>query len=138
MTTTKDTTAVLECGHVASEHGEHTTGYGTDENGNRYCWECCAKRDREQMRTDGRITLYLTEIQRDVTASTLNPHVLGQRFKVTNWPGSLSLPVQHIRKGRHNMARVRYDIWFSFEGTPWHGVQYGDNTQLCHCSRVKP
>ena len=124
MTTTKDTTAVLECGHVASEHGEHTTGYGTDEKGYRYCWECCAKRDQQQMKDDGRITLYLT-----------NPDS-GQSV-LTNWPGSLAIYPYRLSKGRHNIARVRYDVWFSFEGTQWHGVQYGDNTQLCHCKRVK-
>lgn len=118
---------ILECGHVASPHSEFTTGYGKDEHGKRYCYACCADRDRYQMRCDGRATLYLTCEPKMVRTGT---------GTLTNWPGSLEIPC-NVRKGRHNMARTRYDVWFSFEGQTWHGVQYGENTQLCHCKRIK-
>ena len=30
-----------------------------------------------------------------------------------------------------------YDVWFiGPDGKEWHGVQYGDLTQVCHCRRV--
>lgn len=84
------------------------------------CYPCCAELDRERMRSTGRITLYLA------------PNKNGG-FEVTNWPGTLRFPV-----GRHNIAGVRNDVWFiGPDNMTWHGVQYGDNTQLCHCKRVK-
>ncbi len=116
--------SVLDCGHAPSEHSDFTTGYGTGTDGKTYCYSCCADRDRAQMRQDGRIALYLTN-DKDAQAT------------VSNWPGSLKLGVYHQRIGRHNMAGKRYDVWFTFETQPWHGVTYGDNTQICHCRRIK-
>lgn len=116
---------LLECGHIPSPHGAHTTGYGTDADGNRHCYDCCAEYDREQMRKDGKAVLYLT-LGAD-----------GGGYCVTNWPSSLAIPCMAHSIGRHNFAGKRYDVWFYFEKTLWHGVQYGDNTQLCHCKRLK-
>lgn len=115
-------TEILECGHPESPHGNFTRGWGRDETGKRFCYECCAKQDREYMQAHGRITLYLDQ----------------KTWKVTNWPGSLAYKVIAHSKGRHNWAGVRYDVWFLDEqGHKWHGVQYGNYTQLCHCKRVK-
>lgn len=58
--------------------------------------------------------------------------------RVTNWPGSLSFRTGYIRKGRHNFAGTRYDTWFTGpDEKTWHAVQYGENTQIAHCRRVK-
>lgn len=122
-----DQSALLECGHPESQHSSITRGYGKDAQGNRHCYACCADRDREQMRNEGKTCLYLTQ---DKTGQN-------QIYMLSNWPGSLKIPVRHIRKGRHNMARVRYDVRFVFEGSEWSGTQYGDNTQICHCRRLK-
>jgi len=121
-------TTVLECGHAESEHSEFTRGYGTDSAGNRHCYQCCADADKKQMRDTGKICLYLTT----------KPDIGGNygNAELSNWPGSFKLAGRY-HKGRHNMARFRYDVWFNFEGQNWHGVQYGDNTQICHCRRVK-
>jgi len=116
-------TEILECGHPPSAHSEHTTGFGVAKDGKRLCWECCATEDKEAMRATGRATLYLTGKDGGYT--------------VGNWPGALKIHVQEFRKGHHNMAGVRYDVWFLFEGTPWHGIQYGDMTQIVHCRKVK-
>jgi len=118
---------MCDCGHLESEHSEHTRGYGRDEQGKTYCYACCAERDREQMRKDGRTTLYLVK----ETRNGLHLH------KLTNWPGSLEIGVNYYRRGHHNIARTRYDVWFTFEGDEWHGVQYGEMTQICHCRRLK-
>lgn len=98
-------------------------GYGIDEDGNKVCYACCAVTDIKQMRTTGRITLYLVKTDR--------------RLAVTNWPDSLSFVVSYCKEGRHNIAGVRYDVWFYLDGQQWHGIQYGNNTQLCHCKRNK-
>jgi len=114
---------ILDCGHEPSPHESFTTGYGVSPDGKTYCYACCAERDKQRMRDDGRITLYLVK--------------RGEEYVLTNWPASLEVHPFRVRKGHHNIAGTRYDFWFSFEGTPWHGVQYGENTQLAHCKRVK-
>lgn len=119
MSTITDTT-ILDCGHTPSEHTPHTTGYGTDSKGHTYCYSCCARLDNEQMLKDGQIALYLSD------------------SKVTNWPGSLEFTVTCYHKGKHNIAVSRHDVWFTGpDNHVWHGVQYGNWTQICHCKRTK-
>lgn len=113
-------TEVLDCGHVPSPHDANTTGYGVTPGGLAMCWDCCARLDESTMDTNGRIALYLHERE------------------VTNWPGSLKFRVVEKRKSRHNIAGVRYDVWFhDRHGKTWHGVQYGNNTQVVRCRRLK-
>lgn len=107
-----------------------TTGYGIDPiTQGKVCYECCAKDDKKRMQDTGKITLYLCEDGKNINDT--------QKHKVTNWPDSLSFSVTHLRKGGHNWAGVRYDVYFVFEGFYWHGTQYGDNSQLCYCKRTK-
>lgn len=123
---TATATALLDCGHAPSEHGDSTTGYGTDAEGRTYCYACCADNDRAAMIATGRATLYLSGNWSDRTSV------------VTNWPGSLSFRASYQKTGRHNIAGKRYDVWFTGpDGKHWHGYQVGDNTQICHCRRVK-
>jgi hypothetical protein len=117
------TIELLECGHPESEHPDFTRGYGVDNEGHRSCYECCAKRDRQQMHDEGRIALYL-----DRSAG---------KWTVSNWPGSLKITPSYVKRGRHNIAGSRYDVWFRFERRNWHGVTYGEMTQICHCRAVR-
>jgi hypothetical protein len=110
---------ILDCGHVPSNHDSCTTGYGVDRNGRTACYACCALNDKQSMRDTGRAVLYL----------------VNDDSEVTNWPGSLRLHVYHARKGRHNIAGSRTDVWFQFEGSEWHGTQYGEWSELCHCKK---
>lgn len=100
------------------------TGYGLDDEGHRYCYLCCGVQDALHMQRGERMCLYLT-------GSVVNG------YEITNWPGSLRLKPTRVSKGKHNIARTRYDAWFMFQGTWWHGVQYGENTQLLHCKPLK-
>lgn len=107
-------------------------GYGTYNNGDILCFACCAERDKAVMRKTGRAVLYLK-------SGEFPKHYYGANYadgKVVNWPGTLSIPCR-IKKGSHNIAGTRYDVWFIFEGHNWHGVQYGENTQICRCRRLK-
>lgn len=111
--------ACADCGKTPPPpSGSGGTGYGA-YNGAKVCYACCAKRDREHMREHGRITLYLTG------------------SKIANWPGTLEFTADTVRKGQHNIARTRTDVWFRVDGEHWHGVQYGENTQIVHCKRVR-
>jgi hypothetical protein len=75
------------------------------------------------MRDNGRITLYLV---RDETEWT-----------VTNWPGTLRYRITDRHTGNHNIARTRTDVHFVDEtGARWHGVQYGEWSDLCRCRRM--
>jgi len=110
-----------QCQRIKVHSGQLTTGYGVMD-GKKHCFDCCAVNDRETMTKDGnskRLPLYL----------------VGR--EVTNWPGTLRLPVLSSSSGRHNWAGSRTDVWFRFNGHTWHGVQYGAFTDVVHCRQTK-
>jgi hypothetical protein len=120
----KDKVFCGSCGKECIPEGM-TTGYGKTASGEIRCFICCAADDKAQMDRDGKIALYLT----------LDPTACAGG-KVTNWPGTLSFYCT-VKCGKHNIARTRYDVWFKdHNGNRWHGVQYGDNTQICHCHKL--
>lgn len=103
------------------------TGYARDNAGQFVCYECCGRRDVEDMKASGRGVLYLC-MNRDN----------GPHHYVSNWPGTLSIKVANLRRGRHNLAGNRYDVTFTGpDGKRWRGTQYGDNTQICRVRRCK-
>lgn len=112
------------------------TGYATTDTG-KVCYTCCGKLEKKSMLETGKAILYLVL---DMPFSKEKPNLAQStnfgNGKVTNWPNSLSFPCR-VKRGSHNWARTRYDVWFKVEGQNWHGVQYGDFTQLCHCRRIK-
>ena len=56
---------------------------------------------------------------------------------MSNWPGTLKFRVRYKRVGSHNLAGRRVDVWFTdSDGREWHGINYGHNSQLCHCRRL--
>jgi hypothetical protein len=120
------TEEILECGHPPSPHESFTTGYGVDSDGNRHCYQCCADQDDKLMQDDERITLYLTKNEEGA-------------WKVCNWPSSLVFPAfVQISPNGHNWGLTRRDAWFfDRRGDPWWGVQFGENTELIHCRRLK-
>jgi hypothetical protein len=122
-----------DCGETKPVQAEGGAGYGYMGEGateKPVCYECCGKRDQQRMIEDGRAVLYLT-------CEPAHKSPRRTRGKVGNWPDSLSFPC-HTRPGRHNIAGTRYDCWFvGPDGYEWHGVTYGDNTQICHCKRTK-
>lgn len=127
MATKKTVFHCDSCGRNLVHQDPHTTGYGIDSDGLRHCFQCCGHEDREYMIEHGRITLYLT------TAAARG----SRGATVTNWPGTLRFSGGY-KVGRHNIAGTRFDVWFPGpDGYVWHGVQYGHNTQLCHCKRTR-
>lgn len=106
------------------------TGYGYDRARHKICYACCAIRDEKDMLKTGRAVLYLTT-EPDIYAN-------GQygTATVTNWPGSLKF-TGRFKRGEHNIARYRFDAWFKDKaGKEWHGVQYGQMSQIIHCKRI--
>ena len=112
-----------DCGTVCVPEG-CTTGYGIDDKGRKICFACCGESDKRDMIEMDRFTLYLTKAP-------------DGSFAVSNWPGTLRMKAV-VRKGRHNIARTRYDAWFtSPDGSKWWGVNYVEYTQIIHCRKIK-
>lgn len=128
-----------------------TFPYGTMPGGDKVCYPCCGALDCEHMLQHGKITLYLVKRNEyelgnqdlqdyaRLTNAHIYPPVVRTNFYIVNWPNSLSFKVVGgPYRGSHNIARVRYDVWFVGPDLHiWHGVQYGDYTELCHCKRTK-
>ena len=115
----------VDCGQEKIHVDSFTTGYGIDKQGRKVCYSCCGKRDSTDMSATGRAVLYLTEEGPEGAV-------------VSNWPGTLKFRVRHKRVGSHNLARRRVDVWFAdSDGREWHGINYGHNSQLCHCRRLR-
>lgn len=115
-----------------TDTGHCGTGYATNDAGEFICYQCCADLDRKQMQEGGNsrsIPLYLT-----------HEPFQGRKLVdgvITNWPGTLRFTAR-VKKGQHNIAGSRYDAWFNGpDGHVWHGVLYGENTQIIHCKRTK-
>lgn len=93
--------------------------------GARLCYVCAGARTKREMVQDGKACLYLA----------------GQSFSthtITDWTGSLKFKPYLTSKGRHNFAGSRVDVWFTGpDGAPWWGVNYGHNSMLLHCKRLK-
>lgn len=122
--------------------------FGTYADGRKDCEMCIAEHDRKQMVETGRAVLYLSfprnpRIGRGMSRQAqLGLGYLDHNYgevTVSNWPGSLKFKLYpRVKVGQHNMAGRRYDVWFPGpDGFVWHGTQFGDMTQICHCKRTK-
>ena len=98
------------------------TGYGSRNNGDLVCYDCCGIEDICLLESKGCLVMYLIE---------------GER-KVTNWCGTLSIPIRRIQYSNHNFAgrNGRRDVWFVFKGNRYHGVNIGDS-DICRVKRTK-
>ncbi len=117
------------CGKIIIPE-KHTPGYGVTPQGEKICFVCCAERDRADMVATGRATLYLV--------AETGTRGVWTNYAVTNWPGTLRFMVNLSKVGAHNIAGSRHDVWFTdHTGKKWHGVNYGSNSQICHCRRLR-
>ena len=99
------------------------TGYAQTVQGERVCFECAALDDLRVMRETGKHDLYLTKNN-------------GQ-YEISNWPGTLRFGPVNVSKGHHNIAGTRLDVWFSFNGHVWHGINLGEWNQVCRVKQTK-
>lgn len=124
-----------DCGKDVELKFSGGTGYGqAKQDSPMFCYPCGGIRMRNDMIRDGRATLYLVEREGEYRPGVAP---FKQRF-VTDWTGELNFQVKRYVRSRHNMARWRYDVWFyGPNATIWHGYTVGDNTEICHCKRIK-
>ena len=60
---------MCDCGHLESEHSEHTSGYGTNsETGKTSCYKCCVKQDINYLQKHGKLTAYVSSDCKSVTS----------------------------------------------------------------------
>lgn len=104
------------------------TGYAELDNGDKVCYACCGVRDAEHMKRGEKIILYL-----ETACDKYRPYASGH---VINWPNTLRIPCT-VKRGGHNIAGCRYDVWFNFGGRKWWGVVYGEMQTCCHCQPLK-
>lgn len=100
-----------------------TPGYAL-ENGFVVCYACCAEIDRRALsnaKIGQKFSMYL-----NVKTQELN-----------NWPGTFKIRLHYVKRGRHNLAGVRFDVWFGYAGKNFHGTSYGNNTDVCHIKCIK-
>ena len=124
-----------KCGKKIVSKYDFTPGYGLlkteDGKEEKWCYDCCGEYDKkliEDCKPGDKFILYLHYEKKGKYGDSY----------VSNWPGTLKF-ICGVREGRHNIARVRYDVWFTDHiGRDWYGVTYGDDTQICHCRLLKP
>ena len=118
MTMTIDPTKPLDCGHTLPDSYLYTV-----HDDKTYCPTCDKLWLDTYMQRAHRVTLYL--VQRD------------KQLYLNNWTGELEIKIDHWKYGKHNMVGKVTHVWFKHAGIVWHGVNYGDDTQLCHCKKTK-
>ncbi len=58
---------LLDCGHVASEHGPHTTGTARTPDGRTICYDCAHAVELADVQARRRICAYVAEDGRTIT-----------------------------------------------------------------------
>jgi hypothetical protein len=116
-----------DCGQVKPVHTDGGTGYATapnDKPNGLICYECCAIRDRAEMKQRGIATLYYTR-------------EIGKGEQIGNWPGTLTFRVLTSRRFNHPFASEAYlGEFLGPDGELWRFRNIGDN-QIAHCRRAK-
>ena len=125
------------------------TGYAylnaSDEDRRKVCYTCAADLDRALMDERGEITLHLDGLislrmnpERVIQKQASGQASPGGKISVSNWCGSLSYSVELVRVGNGGMSKIRRDIYFTdHKGRVWHGVQFGNKSELVYCKRMK-
>jgi len=111
------------CGQSKPTQTDGGTGYAIDKDNNKICYACCGDRDKQEL---------INLKPKEKTCMYLDGN-----NRLSNWPGTFVINNVRTRKGYHNIAGARIDVWFTYSTQNYHGVLYGHNTQICHIQRVK-
>jgi len=97
---------MCDCGHLESDHGEITRGYGTDGNGKTMCYACCEADDKSRLLADNGFLGYISSDGKNLVG----------------WPGWVLGTVVKWG-GRHSWSRERHYITVrDCHGQLWHGT----------------
>ncbi len=137
----KESTRCARCKADYSQHDGVGTGYArTRDTDERICYDCAADDELRDMYVSGRAMLYLSgETIVPFTGPGIVPTAdMMKNITVGNWTGRFKLKVHGYVIGRHNIAGIRTDVWFTDRrGQEWWGYVVGRDTQVVHCRRLK-
>lgn len=106
---------------ICASCGKETHEYAMNGEGKKLCYDCCGVMEKKQ----------LLELKpKETIVFYLSGH------EVINWCGTMRIKCI-VKEGKHNIAGVRHDCWFKIGDKCYHGVQYGDFSELCYIKRVK-
>jgi len=111
-----------QCGQHKIHESNISTGYGRNDKDEKICFACCGLNDEKnliELKKGEKICLFFNGIE------------------IINWPSTLKITPTYIRKGRHNIAGTRQDVYFVFRGLNFHGIQYGNNSEIIHIRKIK-
>jgi len=107
------------CRETKPVHTDGGTGYSSHRD-RKICYACCGRSDTRRMERGLPVLLYY------------------HGGEVSNWPGTLKIKASYTKKGNHNIARTRTDVWFNFVGKRFHGTQYGEYCDILrHVKAIK-
>lgn len=119
----------VDCKQVKPVHINGSTAYAVLPDTTRVCYTCCGERDKRDMEAGKPTVLYVTV---NATDSGRGPNAV-----VSNWPGTLKIPCgAKVSKRGGGFGCQRTDVWFSYAGFNWHGVNRGDN-DVVRCRTIK-
>jgi len=103
-----------------------STGYATNDKGEKICFDCCGDADKNYLLEHGKLSGYFSKNK-------------DGKYHFTNWPGTFTLPVFYTRKSWHNFAGKdgRTDFWIKYNGAEYHGVQIGHNNECATIRKTK-
>jgi len=114
------------------------TGYGIDSKTNqKICYDCCGKQDYkflDEMKVGDKALFYLRVNKRSF--DFFGKQCTEESYEVINWPGTMRISANG-KIGKHNIAGIRRDVWFYRNGKEFHGIQYGNYSEICHIRRNK-
>ena len=93
-----------------------TTGFATNREGKKVCFDCCGESDKETL---------LTAFPGYVKATCL--YYDSRKQVVANWCNTLEIPTQNNVKGKHNIARTRWGFTFTLNKQRYSGYCLGDS-----------
>lgn len=105
---------------------DFTTGYGTNKDGLKLCYDCIAKEDIATLLNAPNGYIKTIALYYDSVKNT-----------IANWPNSISFPTVNNTTGYHNIARKQYNFDFKVGDCYFHGTVYGDNTQIASVRKLK-
>lgn len=112
-----------QCGTTKPIDKNGGTGYATDsENGNKTCYVCMGLNDAKRLK----------ELQ---PGAKMMLYWDGKA--ITNWPGTLTVPVKSPNIWVTGYKRKTTHIVFTFEGKKYKAFQMGHNAQVAHVRLCK-
>lgn len=103
---------LLNCGHPPTPDPGCGTGYATNSNGERHCYDCAFDQELADVKSTGKIFAYLTEDN--------------GKYSIKNWSGrTYTYNVRILSESRDNFGGERTYLRFEIDGHIYSGFGLG-------------